>query len=488
MSGSVTLRGFGWRPLGRRSPVVSGLDLQIAPGERVLLAGPSGAGKSTVLRAAAGVLTSAAHGDLLGEVETRGRVGLLLQNPGDAVVADRLGRDVAFGLENARVERAEIWPRVRAALEAVGLPYDIAHPTSALSGGELQRAALAGVVASRADVLLLDEPTSMLDDGNAEAVRRCVADVVGETGATLVVVEHRLAPWLAHVDRVVVLGRDGAVAVDTDPATFARTMRDDLASAGVWMPGVPAPEPVDPPDALVEPGASVPRLEAVALSVELRRTDVRGSTVTAALREVDAGLPPGAVTVLGGPSGAGKSTLLAAFGGLLRPAAGEVRGFGTAPHRMRSRDLAAVVGWVPQNPEHGFLTTRVRDEIAATGRRVGVRVDVDAVLAHLGLTPLADANPYRLSGGEQRRLALAAALAHRPPVLLLDEPTVGQDRGTWAAVAGWMRAAARAGAAVAASSHDAVLAASADHVVRLAGGRLADPASGEDASPVEGVR
>ncbi len=489
MSGSVTLRGFGWRPLGRRSPVVSGVDLQIAPGERVLLAGPSGAGKSTVLRAAAGVLTSAAHGDLLGEVETRGRVGLLLQNPGDAVVADRLGRDVAFGLENAQVDRGAIWPRVRAALDAVGLPYDVAHPTSALSGGELQRAALAGVVASRADVLLLDEPTSMLDDGNAEAVRRCVADGGAETGATRVVVEHRLAPWLAHVDRGVVLGRDGAVAVDTDPETFARTMRDDLASAGVWMPGVPAPEPVDPPAVLVEPVAkSVPGLEAVALSVDLRRTDVRGATVTPALREVDAGLPPGAVTVLGGPSGAGKSTLLAAFGGLLRPLAGEVRGFGTAPHRMRSRDLAAVVGWVPQNPEHGFLTTRVRDEIAATGRRVGARVDVEAVLAHLGLTALADANPYRWSGGEQRRRALGAALAHRSPVLLLDEPTVGQDRGTWAAVAGWMRAAAREGAVVAASSHDTVLAARADHEVRLAGGRLAAREPGEDAAPVEEVR
>ncbi|MFD1824767.1 ATP-binding cassette domain-containing protein [Mumia zhuanghuii] len=482
MTGSVSLRGFGWRPLGRRSSVVADLDLRIEPGERVLLAGPSGAGKSTVLRAAAGVLATAADGDLLGEVETVGRVGLLLQNPGDAGVADRLGRDVAFGLENARVPRDAIWPRVRAALEAVRLPYGIQHPTSALSGGELQRAALAGVLASRADVLLLDEPTSMLDDANAEAVRHCVAEVVAETGATLVVVEHRLAAWLGHVDRVVVLGRDGAVVADTDPATFAETMRDDLASAGVWMPGAPAPVAAPPPAALVTPRDPAPTLEAVALSVDLRRSDVRGTTRTPALREVDAVLVPGAVTVLGGPSGAGKSTLLAMLGGLQRPTSGEVRGLGVPPHRMRSRALAAVVGWVPQNPEHGFLTTRVRDEVAATSRQVGAVVDVDAVLAHLGLESLAEVNPYRLSGGEQRRLALAAALAHRPPVLLLDEPTVGQDRGTWAAVAGWMLAAAREGAAVAAASHDGVLAARADHLVRLAGGRNAEPArTAEDA-------
>ncbi|WP_262851046.1 ABC transporter ATP-binding protein [Mumia quercus] len=484
MTGSITLRGFGWRPLGRRAPVVAGLDLRVEPGERVLLAGPSGAGKSTVLRAVAGVLATAGDGDLLGEVETEGRIGLLLQNPGDAVVAERIGRDVAFGLENARVAPDAMWPRVRAALEAVRLPYGVQHPTAALSGGELQRAALAGVLASRADVLLLDEPTSMLDDANAEGVRRCITDVVAESGATLVVVEHRLAPWLDHVDRVVVLGRDGEVVADTDPATFAATMRDDLASAGVWMPGVPAPEPVEPPAALVVPHRRpAPTLEAVALSVDLRRTDMRGTVVAAALREVDATLTPDAVTVLGGPSGAGKSTLLATLGGLQRPTAGEVRGLGMPPHRMRSRALAAVVGWVPQNPEHGFLTTRVRDEVAATSRRVGVVVDVDAVLAHLGLDRLADANPYRLSGGEQRRLALGAALAHRPSVLLLDEPTVGQDRGTWAAVAGWMRAAAHGGAAVAAASHDSALVSCADHVVRLADGRNAVPAP-----RVEGAR
>ncbi|MBW9209624.1 ATP-binding cassette domain-containing protein [Mumia sp. zg.B21] len=487
MTGSVAFRGFGWRPLGRRTPVVAGLDLRVDPGERVLLAGPSGAGKSTVLRAAAGVLETTGDGDALGEVTTIGRVGMLLQNPGDAVVAERLGRDVAFGLENARVAPAAIWPRVRDALRAVRLPYGMQHPTSALSGGELQRSALAGVLASQADLLLLDEPTSMLDDVNADAVRRCVAEVVAETGATLVVVEHRIAPWLPHVDRVVVLGHDGSVVADTDPVSFVATLRDDLAGVGVWMPGVAAPEPVEPPVVLVETDRAVPRLDALALGVDLRRTDIRGATVTAALRDVDAALESRAVTVLSGPSGAGKSTLLEVVGGLRRPGAGEVRGLGRPPHRIGSRDLAALIGWVPQNPEHGFLTTRVRDEIAATSRRIGVPVDVDAVLVHLRLDHLADANPYRLSGGEQRRLALGAALAHRPPVLLLDEPTVGQDRGTWAAVTGWMRAAAGADAVIGAASHDADLAARADRVVPLEGGRnvapgpVPTPAPGDDA-------
>ncbi|WP_370616635.1 ABC transporter ATP-binding protein [Mumia sp. Pv 4-285] len=471
--GSAHLEGFGWRPLGRREPVVHDLDLQIEPGERVLLAGPSGAGKSTVLRALAGVLGSAGSGDELGQVHVEGRIGLLMQNPADAVVAERIGRDVAFGLENAGVARDEIWRRVRRALEAVRLPYDVDHPTAALSGGEQQRLALAGVLASDADVLLLDEPTSMLDPPNADAVRRCVLDAVERTGATLVVVEHRIGPWLAHVDRVVVLNSEGAVVRDTDPATFAAEPAE-LAARGVWMPGVGAPTPEEPQPALVVPPREVPHLVTDAISVDLRRTSMRGSTVTPALRGVTTELWPGAVTAFTGPSGAGKSTLVATLAGLVAPTTGAVSGIGGSRplHRLRSRDLARLIGWVPQNPEHGFLTSRVLDEAAATGARTGVTVDAAAVLAHLGLGALSDANPYRLSGGEQRRLATAAALAHRPPVVLLDEPTVGQDRLTWAAVVGWIRAAASAGAAVGIATHDPDLIALADHVVSLEAGEV----------------
>src|SRR5699024_5737778 len=137
-------------------------------------------------------------------------------------------------------------------------------------------------------------------------------------------------------------------------------------------------------------------------------------------------------------------------------------GLDRALHRWRSTDLARRVGWVPQNPEHGFLTTTVRDEVLHTGRRLGVPVEVEAVLQVFGLDHLAAANPYQLSGGEQRRLAVAAALAHRPGAVLLDEPTVGQDRATWAAVSGWVMTAARAGASVGVATHDADLIACTD--------------------------
>ena len=473
MRGEVRVEGLSWRPLGRRAPVVAGLDLHVEAGSRVLLAGPSGAGKSTLLHALVGALGTTLAGDLDGSVHVDGRVGLVPQQPGDAVVAERVGRDVAFGPENAGLGRDETWRRVDDALEAVGLRQGRDHPTAALSGGELQRLALAGVLALEPDVVLLDEPTSMLDPAHATAVRDAVGRTVGHGRATLVVVEHHLEPWLDLVDRVVVLGADGSVVADTTPAEFVRDHRDRLGDLGVWMPGLPAPEPIAVDPDLLRPDRPPGPVTAVDLTVHLRSRSLRGATTTTALRGVDATVGPGALTALTGPSGAGKSTLLAALGGLVVPDGGAVSGFEPVLSRRRSRDLAPDVGWSPQVPEHGFLAATVAGEVVLTARRCGRTADAQAWLDLVGLGHLAGAHPYRLSGGEQRRLSVLSAVAHRPGLLLLDEPTVGQDRLTWAAVAGVAVAAAAAGAVVATATHDRLLVDLADAVVGLRAGARA---------------
>lgn len=454
-AGEVRLTGLTWTPLGRRAPVIDGLDLTIEAGERVLLLGASGAGKSSVLHALAGALGSTIAGDLTGDVSVGGRLGLLTQDPTDAVVADRIGRDVAFGPENVGLGREQIWARVDDALAAVGLSYGRDHPTVALSGGEQQRLALAGVLALEPDVMLLDEPTSMLDAATAETVRDAVVDVVGER--TLLVVEHRFEPWLDHVDRVVVLA-DGGVSFDGPVRLF---LSQDFPA--LWMPGAPAPAPLDVPSELVVPTGEVVEPRAEGLAVELVTRLLRGTHRSHPLNGLDVAVRAGRRLALTGPSGAGKSTALAALAGFVPASAGRV-----VPDlaRRRSRDLAGLLGWVPQNPEHAFVTTRVDQEVVATADRRGLPVDGAAVLDVLGLGHVAAAHPFRLSGGEQRRLALAAALAHRPGLVMLDEPTVGQDRATWAAVAGWIAAAAREGAAVAVSTHDEAL--PVDEVHRLA--------------------
>jgi energy-coupling factor transport system ATP-binding protein len=459
LRGDVRVAGLTWRPLGRLQPTLVDVDLAVSPGERVLLVGPSGAGKSTLLLAIAGALGTTLAGELSGSAEVSGRLGLMLQNPADAIVAEHLGRDVAFGLENAALPRPEIWARVDAALSAVLLPYRRGHFVTALSGGELQRMVLAGVLALQPDVLLLDEPTSMLDATSASAARDAILRAAGERA--MIVVEHRFEPWLEHVDRVVVMGADGRLVSDSPVETFLSGPVPD----GLWMPGAPAPVPLAVPHRLVEPRATPPPVTLEGVAVTLTTRTLRGIHRVQALRQLDLGLQPGQLTSLTGPSGAGKSTALCVAGGLQRTNAGRVS---PDRSRLRSRRLALEVGWVPQNPEHGFVGNDVRGEVARTGRALGLPVDVDAVLDVFGLDRYAAAHPFRLSGGEQRRLALAAALAHRPGVLLLDEPTVGQDPATWAAVTGWMTAARDAGAVVASATHDPGL--PVDTIVRLEDG------------------
>jgi energy-coupling factor transport system permease/ATP-binding protein len=479
-AGAVDVRGLTWRPSSRRRPVLRDLDLSVAPGERVLLAGPSGGGKSTLLRAIAGLLLTADTGDLTGEVlvggappaQSPGRVGLLLQDPAAAVVAERVGRDVAFGPENLRVPRSEIWPRVHRALASVEFPYGTEHLTSALSGGESQRLALAGALALAPEVLLLDEPTSMLDPVAAAEVRAAVLALAERRGCTTVVVDHRIEPWVAHVDRLVVLDAEGRFVADGVPAAVLAQHREALAEQGVWVPGLPDPEPGAIPPELVRPhrdppGEDHPLVRAERVVVSRRpRLLARGATTTLALDGVDADLRAGSVLAVTGPSGSGKSTLLAVLAGLHRPDGGEVRSatdlatrHGAAPWAWRSADLAQRLAWVPQRAEHGIVTHTVEDEVLAASRALRrpdgeARRRAWALLEALGLSALAEASPHHLSGGEQRRLMVAAAFAHGPSAVLLDEPTVGQDRHTWAAVIGACHAAAAAGAGAAMATHD----------------------------------
>ncbi|MFL0713156.1 MAG: energy-coupling factor ABC transporter ATP-binding protein [Microcella pacifica] len=218
---SLGAHDWGWTPAGRSTPVLDGVDLSIAPGERVLLLGASGSGKSTLLQAWAGVLGGSDEGDQRGNLtvddrpvaESRGRVGLLLQDPDAQLVLARARDDVAFGPENLGVPAAQIAERVDSAPQAVGLDLPADAEGARLSGGQRQRLALAGVLALEPAALLLDEPTAQLDPAGVVDVARAVDGLVRERALTLVVVEHRVEVWAALVDRVVVLD-DGRVVAD----------------------------------------------------------------------------------------------------------------------------------------------------------------------------------------------------------------------------------------------------------------------------------
>lgn len=471
----VVASGWRWRHAGRMRWAIDGLELRVDPGERVLLVGPSGSGKSTVLHALAGVNGGAEEGEAEGTLlldgrapsAQRGRAGLVLQDPDSQVVLARVGDDVAFACENLGVPREAIWPRVRHALDAVGLELPLEHPTGRLSGGQKQRLALAGALAMRPGLLLLDEPTANLDPDGVAEVRAAVDRVLERTGATLVVVEHRVDVWQHLVDRMVVLGREGRVIADGRPEDVLRSARRQLLDAGVWVPGEPLP--VRAARSAATSGAH-PALsaDAPASEVELAARGLAiGRDPSAVLRSgVELELVRGTSTVLTGPNGAGKSTLALTLGGLLPPLGGRVEasaqladGLGAEPFRWRSRQLLRRIGTVFQEPEHQFVARTVRDEVAvavrALGRDAPPEARVDEVLQRLRLEHLAAANPFTLSGGEQRRLTVASALVARPRVVILDEPTFGQDRTTWIELVRLLRELVDEGTTLLSVTHDA---------------------------------
>lgn len=497
----IEARGFGWHHPGRERPALRDLDLVVRPGERVLLLGPSGAGKSTLLHALAGVLHDddgqSRTGELLLDGTTperaRGRAGLVQQDPESQVVLSRIGDDTAFGLENLAVPRAEIWPRVRAALDDVGLDLPLEHPTSALSGGQKQRLALAGAVAMRPGLLLLDEPTANLDPDGVRQVRDTVVSCLDRSGATLVVVEHRVAVWAGAVDRVVVLGRDGGITHDGPPAQVLGAAADELGRAGVWVPGRVPPTrtpaaasvrgsasaglPDEEPEALLSAtDLAVSRTQPSARLLRARRRARRrgrvlsdaaaGRDLPVALTGVGLSLRRGRVLALTGPNGAGKSTLALTVAGLLAPVRGTVaahprldRGAGPDPLEWSGRELVARMGTVFQEPEHQFLRPTVRAELEHGPRLAGTPAAerdrrTDELLDRLRLAHLADANPFTLSGGEKRRLSVATVLATDPDVLVLDEPTFGQDALTWAELVDLLVELVDGGTSVLAVTHD----------------------------------
>ncbi len=436
------------------------------PGERVLLLGPSGSGKSTLLAALAGVLGGDDEGDSAGELtvagrdprSARGSAGLVLQDPDSQVIMSRVGDDVAFGCENLGVPRDELWRRVREALDLVGLAVPLEHPTASLSGGQKQRLALAGALAMRPGLLLLDEPTANIDPDGVVEVRDAVAAVLARTGATAVIVEHRVEAWLDVVDRILVLGADGTLVADGEPRAVLAERGESLAASGVWVPGR---EPriarrLGPED---HPGLL--NTEALTLA------RVPGHPIVPTVESpLELHVDGGELLALTGRNGSGKTTLALTLGGLIPAAAGDViattalaDGADPRPIRWRSRELLTRIGSVFQTPEHQFLAATVRDELAIGPRALRltageVAARVDELLARLGLESLAAANPFTLSGGQQRRLTVGAVLATRPRVLVLDEPTFGQDALTWAALVDLIDEVRSAGTAVVAATHD----------------------------------
>ncbi len=432
----------------------------------MLLLGASGAGKSTLLAGLAGLLEGgqsegALRVDGVDPRTTRGRTAMVFQDPEASLVMARAGDEVAFGLENRCVPPDEIWPRVDEALELVGFPYGRERPTDALSGGEQQRLAIAAALALRPGLLLLDEPTANLDPAGADLVRGALGRIVAAGKVTMLLVEHRVTEAAALVDRVVVLEAGGGVAADGPPAKVFAEHGDRLAERGIWVPGHPLPNARRVADAPVEP----------LLTAEQVGYRFAGEP-SLAVGPMSLGVRTSEAVAIVGPNGSGKSTLALLLGGLLRPTIGSVAGPDGQPvWQLPAPRLAETIGSVFQDPEHQFLTGSVREELLLGPRgRNGHRAPGRAaeLMDRLHLTALAEANPFTLSGGEKRRLSVATALTGEPRVLVLDEPTFGQDRRTAVELLDLLSQEREQGRGICFVTHDAPFAAAlADRTIEL---------------------
>jgi energy-coupling factor transport system ATP-binding protein len=431
--------------------------------------GPSGSGKSTLALAIGGLIPRdipAAMGGLLAldDREIRGlaptavaaRVGMVWQDPDSQLVMERVDDDVAFGLENRGWPPREMRSRVRDVLDEMGLGELERRRSRRLSGGQQQRLALAGALAPRPDILVLDEPTANLDPAGAASFMERLAALRAEGSTTIVLIEHLVEAAWPMADLILALDRDGRPLDVGTPAEVARRSAAKLRDAGIWLP------------AAIERRIRGASPKAARRDRTLSPSDADGRPIIAAqnlrfgfdrhepvIRDVQLWIGAGERVALVGPNGSGKSTLARLLVGLIRPDAGSVRLLGDDPARLRPAELARRASYVFQDPERQFLAQTVEEEVML-GLRFVERASARVLMGRLGL-PLdryGRQSPYRLSGGEQRRLSLATALVREPAVLVLDEPTFGQDRLGYEGLLEILDERLAAGTTLIAATHD----------------------------------
>jgi energy-coupling factor transport system ATP-binding protein len=459
------------------------VSFQVAPGECLLVVGPSGSGKSTLALALAGLVPRERPGDWRGSIELDGaslaalapaavteRAGIVFQHPASQLVMDRVEDDVAFGLENRGWPLEAMRRRVPEALAEVGLAGLERGRPNRLSGGQQQRLALAGVLAAGPGLLVLDEPTANLDPDGTEAFFDRLAGLRAGRAATIVLVEHRMERAWPLADRILALGADGSPIDEGVPGEVVARSGEAMRRAGIWLPAAiesaldraagRTGTPAGTGGAAGAAGAAVGAAGAADVGGGRPLVVAEGVTfgyerANPVIRDVSVQVAEGERVALVGANGSGKSTLARLLVGLLRPDRGRVALEGDDPWRLPARELAQRAGFVFQDPEQQFIADQVAGEVML-GLRPEERPAAEALMDRLGL-PLgafAERNPYSLSGGEQRRLSLASVLVRRPRVLVLDEPTFGQDRHGYGGLVEILRERAASGTCLIAATHD----------------------------------
>ena len=490
----ISFRNFSFQYRAQKRPTLTDINLEIYPGERVLIAGPSGSGKSTLAGcinglnpfsnpgACTGTLTvdgvDAPHSSLF---ELSAHVGTVLQDPDGQFIGLTVGEDIAFALENSCTPQDEMHAITRHAAELVGIENHLGYAPHELSGGQKQRVSLAGVMVDQVRILLFDEPLANLDPATGKQAIELIDEIQKKTDTTVLIIEHRLEDVLwRNVDRIVLVN-DGTILADLRPDELLsgsllaeNGIREPLYVTALRYAGVEITPDKRPAhvDSLVlddtdtqklrdwftarpRPAAQPerePLLEVKGLSFGYQKGQQT-------LRDVSFSIGKGEMVSIVGRNGAGKSTLSKLICGFETPDAGEIflNGKPLAEENIRRR--AQHIGYVMQNPNQMISKTMIYDEVALGLQRSGlteeqIREKVEATLRVCGLYPFRNWPISALSFGQKKRVTIASVLVLDPELILLDEPTAGQDFRHYTDIMEFLRGLNARGVTVVMITHD----------------------------------
>jgi energy-coupling factor transport system ATP-binding protein len=436
---ALSIKDLSFQYHSREELAIKGINLEIQPGQVLLLAGASGSGKTTLMRCINGLIPRTYHGEMKGEIRVFGQpasemsmaqlsqqVGTVLQDPERQIVASYVLNEVAFGLENLGLARSEILQRVDETLAYLKISDLRDRETFHLSGGEKQKVALAAVLAMRPRILLLDEPLASLDPASAHEALQVFRQLAND-GIAIMIVEHRVEDVLAIQPERVAYMDDGQLIYDGDVAGLMQV---------VDYHRIKLPAPVVIERARQEPCPELtPALPARSDTplIQFEKVSFRyGFTAPDVLHEVNFAIYPGDVIAILGHNGAGKTTLVKHALGLLKPTRGRVLLEGRDTRKTTVAQAAHTVGYVFQSPSQMLFAPSVEEELAFGPRNLEhpeaqIQKDVTWAIETVHLASEMKMPPLALSFGQQKRVSIAAVLAMRSRILMMDEPTAGQD-------------------------------------------------------------
>ena len=490
----ISFKNFSFQYRAQKKPTLKEINLDIYPGERVLIAGPSGCGKSTLAGCINGLNPFSNPGECSGELIVDGvdapkssifqlsaYVGTVLQDPDGQFIGLTVGEDIAFALENSCMPQDEMHEITRHAAELVGIQDHLDYAPHELSGGQKQRVSLAGGMVDQVKILLFDEPLANLDPATGKQAIELIDEIQEKTDTTVVIIEHRLEDVLwRDVDRIVLMG-DGKILADLHPDELLSTrlleengIREPLYLTALRYAGVelaPAKKPAHVDSVVIDKADrkkmtdwfwSRPAAEAEKEHeplLEVRNLTFGYERGRQTLRDVSLTIHKGEMVSIVGKNGAGKSTFSKLVCGFETPDSGEILFQGRDLLQENIRHRAKHIGYVMQNPNQMISKTMIFDEVALSLRNMGkseeeIREKVEETLKVCGLFPFRNWPVSALSFGQKKRVTIASVLVQDPELIILDEPTAGQDFHHYTEIMEFLRGLNEKGVTVVMITHD----------------------------------